>query len=330
MLAPAMITADELLTRLRDASDDAPTARLTAVLVDDVLARPVRELVEPSAVAAAARDVIRAWTASDDGVAKVVADIERARTLLGMHAGTLGEPLPAPLREGLRELVQLPLVARREAVLKLLDRPSFRQVLRGQLVGTLVDFGRKAASPVSDNALARGLGGLGKLAGQIARPSPLGAIASAVSGEVERQIEKRASDFADTAVAGILAGIADQASDPAKAAQQAAMRLELLEGLLALTGTDLSALAESGVGAQVAVVRKALTGWSTEPSFLETVEKPLALVMALEAERPLGELLAALGMRDAVGAHARVYVRKALAHLVATDAFGAWLREAMA
>jgi hypothetical protein len=215
--------------------------------------------------------------------------------------------------------------ARREAVLRLLDRPGVKQVLRAQLAHTLADFGRRATSPVSDNALARGLGGLGKLAGQIARPSPLGAIASAVSGEVERQVEKRASDFADTAVAGVLAGIAEQASDPARAAQQAALRLELLDGLLSLTGGDLSELAHGGVPAQVATVRKALAAWVASAEFARDVEQPLAWILAREGERTVGALLDDLAIRGPVRLHACRAVRAAVARLVETDAFVAWL-----
>ncbi len=238
-----MPSASELLTRLRDPSDDGPSARLAALVVDDVLATPVARLVEPGLVVAAVRDSLRAWTSSDAAAASVVQRLEVARAWLSGHDGAVGDRVPTALRDGARTFVQLPMPARREAVLRLLDRPGVKQVIRAQLAQTLADFGRRAASPVSDNALARGLGGLGKLAGQIARPSPLGAIASAVSGEVERQVEKRASEFADTAVAGVLAGIAEQASDPARATQQAALRLELLDGLLALTGSDVAELA---------------------------------------------------------------------------------------
>ncbi len=324
-----MTSPDELLARLRDGSDDSPSARLAALLVDDVLARPLHELVETTAIATATRDALLAWTASDAGAARVVADLERARTLAGAQRGPVGELLPVPVRVALRDLAKLPVVARRDAVLKLVDRPSLRQAIRGQLVRTLVDFGRKVSSPVSDNPIARGLGGLGKLAGQIAKPSPLGAIASAVSGEVERQIDKRASDFADTAVAGILSGIADQASDPANVASQAALRLELLEGLLGLTGADLGALAEGNVAEQVAIARRALAAWAADPAFVATIEGPIQLALALEAARTIGDLLDGLGVRAAVTGHARGFVRRAIGHVVQTEAFATWLSLAM-
>jgi hypothetical protein len=322
-----MPTAAEILARLRDPSDEGAAARLAALVVDDVLGTPLAQVVDPAAVVEGLRELLRACTSSDAAASHVVARLEGGRAWLAARDGAVGDLVPAPVRDGLRSFVQLPMPARREAVMRLLDRQGFKQVIRAQLVQTLADFGRRAASPVSDNALARGLGGLGKLGGQIAGRSPLGAIASAVSGEVERQVEKRASDFADTAVAGVLAGIAEQASDPARAKQQAALRLELLEGLLALTGADLGELAHGSVPAQVATVRQALAAWSASAEFVRDVQAPLAWLVAQEGERPLGALLDDLAVREPVMLHARRVVRAHTAHLVASDAFVVWLGE---
>ena len=323
------ISPAELLARLRDTSDDAPSARLAALLVEDTLARPVRELVDPTLVATAVQSALLAWTESEPGVAHVVARAERGRAMASVHDRPVSDLVPAAVQGGLRELVQLPFVARRGAVMKLLDRQSFRQLVRAQLVQTLVDFGRRAASPVSDNPIARGLGGLGKLAGQIAKPSGLSAIASAVSNEVERQVEKRANDFADTAVTGIISGIADQASDPSRAAQQAALRLELVEGVLALTGADLGELARGNLDRQVGVARKALAAWAAKGDLARDVEAPLRFIVEMEGARPLGALLGELGVLEPVSIHARAFVRAALARVVAGEAFVAWLEQTM-
>ena len=47
MLPSPMVTAAELLARLRDPSEQGPSGKLAALLVQDVLARPVRELLDP-------------------------------------------------------------------------------------------------------------------------------------------------------------------------------------------------------------------------------------------------------------------------------------------
>jgi hypothetical protein len=272
-------------------------------------------------------EAVRAAASSDAAARHLVDRLEEARKELAGHRGPVGGLVPPALAEGARRLAQLPFSVRREAVLRVLDRPGFRQVVRAQLVQTLSEFGRKAASPVSDNALARGLGGLGKLAGQIAKPSPLGAIASAVSGEVERQVEKRANDFADSAVAGVVASIADQASDPGRAAQQAELRVEILEGVLALTGPDLSEVAKGTLDTQVTIARGALGAWVASPGFEGDVKAALARIVGGEGARPLGEVLADLGLREAVEKHAARVLRARLAHVVAGDAFAAWLAD---
>jgi hypothetical protein len=324
-----MTTAAELLTRLRDASDQGPSARLATLLVEDALSRPVRDLVDPGRAAQALQEGLLAWTASDAGVAQVVAEVERLRARASAHGQPVSSIVPQAVQQTARGIAKLPMVPGRDAVMKLLDRPSFRQVIRGQLIETLAEFGRKATSPVADNPIARGLGGLGKLAGQIAKPSGLGAIASAVSSEVERHVEKRATDFADNAVGGIIAGIAEQASDPGRAAQQAALRVELLDGILALTGKDVGELARGSVDEQVSLVRKGLTDWGKDGGLGRDAEALIRLALEREGERPLGAVLGALGVLEPVSRHACAYVRAALARVVSAEPFAAWLEAAM-
>jgi hypothetical protein len=322
-----MPDAHDLLARLRDPAAGAAADRLAALLVEDALGRTLVEIAPPAAVAEALRDGLRALTASDAAEARIVRDAEEAMRELGAHKGPVDDLVPPALAEGLRELVQLRAEPKRDAVLKLLDRDPLRAILRAQVVDTLIAFGRKAASPVADNAIARGIGGLGKLAlGQLAsRPSPLGSLANAVSGEVERQVEKRATDFADTAVAGILEGLADQVSNPARAAEQAAVRLALLDGFLELSGADLAELTQVNVGARVKVVRKAAAAWVADPAFLTDATALLTKLAAKDAGRTLREILDDLGLTDTVRTHARATAKRWIEAVVATDAFAAWV-----
>ena len=204
--------------RLLDASPEGASARLAALLVEEALGQTIGELVDVRFAAAALKDVLRAFAASDTAGARVVAALNVGEKLLDAEKRPLGAVISASLKAGARDLAAVPLTPPRDVIAKLLDREPLKKLLRAQVTDTLVAFGRRAASPVADNAIARGLGGLGKLAmGQAGKPGAFGALANAVSGEVERQVEKRAADFADTAVAGILDGLAEQISDPARA-----------------------------------------------------------------------------------------------------------------
>jgi hypothetical protein len=200
------------------------------------------------------------------------------------------------------------------------------------MIDALAAFGRRAASPVAESSLARGIGGISKLALAPlgSRQSPLARVASAVSGEVERQVERRATDFADTAVAGILAGIIEQASDPARQDEQAAFRASLVDGLLELTGVDLAEVVRSQTPERVEVLRAALASWSTTPDFARDLQLVVEGLMAEDAARPLGDLLEEIGIRAVVATHATAYVERTVMRLVSTSAFERWLDELLA
>jgi hypothetical protein len=315
-----------LLERLRDPSENGAAARLAGLLVEDALARTAFELVDVRFTAAALRDAVRALTSSDAATARIVAAITAAEAAVAAEARPFGALLPAPLGLAARELASLPSTPPRDVVIKLLDREPLKKLLRAQVTDTLIAFGRRAASPVSDNPIARGLGGLGKRAlGAGGKSGALGALASAVSGEVERQVEKRANDFADTAVAGILEGLADQISDPTRAREQSAMRLALLDGLLELTGAEAAQLVRAPAVDRVAAVRKALAAWSAQDSFEGDIETVVTAALAGDGGRTLGEIVADLGLRDVVATRARELVQRRLSPFVQGEAFAKWL-----
>ena len=192
-----------LLAKLRDPAADGAGTRLAEVLVADAMERTIGELVDVRFAAAALKDAVRAFAASDAAEARVARAMADGEKVLAAQKRPVGAAVPAALKKGARELAAVPQTPSRDVVFRLLDREPVKKLLRAQVIDTLVAFGRKAASPVADNPLARGLGGLGKLAmGQASKQGAFGALASAVSGEVERQVEKRATDFADTAVCG--------------------------------------------------------------------------------------------------------------------------------
>ena len=323
-----MADAKAVLGKLRDPSAEGAAARLAALLVEDALGRTLGELIDVKFAAGALREGLRAFASSDAAAARVAELIAEGEKTLAAEKRTIATLLPASLRTGAHDFAALPLPPPAEVIEKLLDREPLKKLLRAQVVDTLIAFGKRAASPVADNAIARGLGGLSKLAlGQANKPSAFGAIANAVSGEVERQVEKRATDFADTAVAGILDGISAQLSDPARAKEQAAMRLALLDGFLELTGAEVAQLGRGPVAERVAVARKTLTAWTAEATFETEVEALVKTVLAKEAARPLGDVLADLGLKDFAAAKAKELVQRRIAAFVGGDAFAEWLGE---
>jgi len=325
-----MADSSQILSRLR--APNGPAAGLAALIVTDVLARPLGEIVDPLVVAGAVRDVLVAWTASDAAAQRIVERIQKRNAALAAAGRPVGAIVPPPLADGLRALARLPTTPSHDALLKLLDRPPVKRLLRAQVIETLAAFGRRAASPVADSSLARGLGGISKRAlGQIASgPGAISRVANAVSGEVERQVEKRAAEFADTAVAGILAGIAGQATDATWREEQAAIRVAIVDGLLEMCWADLVAFAPGDAPSQVDAVRVALAAWARSADLLPTLEAAIRTAMDDDVRRPLGDLLADFALRDVVAIHATAWVERAVVHLIAGDAFAGWLAELLA
>ena len=322
-----MVDVNAVLERLRDPSAEGAAGRLAWLLVDDALGRTLSDLLDVRLFAAALREGIRAFASSDAAAARMAAIVEEGEKTLAAEKRTIGALLPASLKTGAHDFAALALTPPGDVIEKLLDREPVKKLLRAQVIDTLIAFGRKAASPVADNPIARGLGGLSKLAlGQGGKPSAFGAIANAVSGEVERQVEKRATDFADIAVAGILDGISAQLSDPARAKEQAALRLALLDGFLELTGAEVATLGRGPTAARVAVARKTLAAWAAEETFEAEVEALATALLAKDVGRTLGDVLRDLGLEDVVSEKAREIVRRRVAAFVAGERFAEWLQ----
>ena len=312
-----MVDVNAVLERLRDPSAEGAAGRLAWLLVDDALGRTLSDLLDVRFFAAALREGIRAFASSDAAAARMAAIVEEGEKTLAAEKRTIGA----------LDFAALALTPPGDVIEKLLDREPVKKLLRAQVIDTLIAFGRKAASPVADNPIARGLGGLSKLAlGQGGKPSAFGAIANAVSGEVERQVEKRATDFADIAVAGILDGISAQLSDPARAKEQAALRLALLDGFLELTGAEVATLGRGPTAARVAVARKTLAAWAAEETFEAELEALATALLAKDVGRTLGDVLRDLGLEDVVSEKAREIVRRRVAAFVAGERFAEWLQ----
>jgi hypothetical protein len=301
---------------------------LASLVVDDALGRPVGDLLDIPDAVAAAREALVALTSSDAAANRLIERAQKIGAVVAAEERELGTILPTPLAAGMHAVARLPVTPSASALLKLLDRPPVRRLLRAQVIETLAAFGRRAASPVADSPIGRGIGGISKRAMKIASgPGALSRVANAVSGEVERQVEKRAADFADTAVEGILEGLVEQATDALHREDQAAVRVAVVDGLLEMTGADLASLVPGHPSSRVDAVRSALAAWSSHPAFAANLDEAIRTVLAGDVHRPLGDLLADFALRDVVANHAIEAVDRAIAHLVAGAPFERWLTE---
>ena len=208
-----MLSATDVLARLRD--QPARAAELAQVLIDAVLAAPVREFIEPARVVPALVAGLQAGVVHarpERLAAALAARQDRAVA----RPGPLAERLPP----GLARVVQ--------AALRRPFTPSRELVLRTILQTTILDFATRLRSAMPDTGWIPGAGIRSKLMG-VAK-----GVASVVGAEVERQLEDRVRSFVDGALGRALDMIVERASDPRFAADMATWRGDAARSLLEL------------------------------------------------------------------------------------------------
>jgi len=316
-----------ILDRLRDPSDDALTS-LVSLIVDDAMGRPMGDVVDAERWPRLVAEIAGAWAGSDAAEERLVQAVLDGVDALDELDGVLGDLLPQSVVDGLRALMRRPYSPSRELVLRVIDQPPVRKLLREILMDAVTGFAKKARTASEASAVGGLASGLGRFAKR--KAGTLGAIAgdmaSAVGSEVERQVEKRASDFVDGALGQAIARMADQIADPARAEDQAALRTALLESALTLTGPELAAeLRSSDPPALGRLARSSLSGWIRGDGFEEQIAGWLTDLVAAEGTRTLGETLDELALRGTVADVARELLLDHARHLVTTDAFGRWM-----
>lgn len=321
------------LERLRSDEAGGPLDRLADLIVDDLLARPVREVLDPRWIAELARDGLRAWLASGAAEARVLLAVEDGLVRLEGSDRSLEELLPPELVAGIRGLSDRPYQPQGNLLRSILDREPVRALIRDLLVHALVGFAKRLGSPVTDSKLARGLGGLGRFAKEQAkaRAGAIGAVATAIGDEFERQAERRAAEFADTALSGVISQLIERLTRPGTSPEQSALRRALLDSVLALRGPELAAeLRRADPKLVAASVRRVLGEWAGREDLPDRLASAFALVLAREGDRTVGESLDSLELRGPTRELTKRAILRRLAPLVGGDAFGAWLGETMA
>lgn len=318
----------DLLSALRDPREDAPTAQLAALILDDLLGRPVADVLKTQALASSGIEVLANWIRSPLAEVRLLEAWRSGIEALGAQPQNLGDLAPDELRRALEQLASQHYSPDRELVRMLLDRPPVREVFRDLLTETLSAFGKKmsAGGPAGGalGALGKISGGRGPVGGLLGR---VGGVATAVSGEVERQLERRVPEFVDSGLSQILQRFVDLLSDPARAAEQAGVRLALLEGLWELRCSDLAAeLTRLDEDAAATVLRKSLGAWLDRDDAEAQVTAWLDGALASYGDRDVRSVLAELDLADVFERQAVPVAHQAALRLFATDAFGEWLK----
>lgn len=230
-------------------------ARLSDVILEAWLKESVGALFPPELVAKVLREAALFHLRSahaEDSMVVVIAAAQRYLANLGegFSAGPgqarLRDALPKEVLALLRALLSLPYTPNRAWLVGILSREPFRRLNREIMLGTLLDYSRRLRTTVADGGLGKGLGALGRLAGEAVKKSTsaLGSIApgmtSAIQDEFEQKMQRRTAEFAEGAVDEMVQRVATTLTDPLRAAEHTELKLALLDFVLDLRGAEVA------------------------------------------------------------------------------------------
>lgn len=286
--------------------------RLVDLLLNDLLDRPVHELVDPGWLAAQLAATAR--QAADD---PKVEQFFRERVRAAKAQAAPGAPqIPKALSEPLREVLARPYVPSREIVGRLLNHSTARMLLTNLFQDVLVGFAKKlkpAAAPKMSSGFA-GLRGLQRIGEGLSH---------LVGEEFEAHVELRAREFMDAGVQRLVEEMADHLCDPKHIGEYGAWRAHGLDVLLA---TDMEQLVaevdkldpESLVATGAALVR----GVASQDALVAQLEAILQTAMSESGGRSARELLGGI---EAHGVELiRSVMRERARALIDTPAFTQW------
>jgi hypothetical protein len=317
-----MKLADRALKRLRDPESGA-VAELAALLVDEAVSTPIREVARPAWLASQVAAGLEALVGGDAPRERLAARTRDTLADWATDRRPLREALPREVDAPLRQALSHPYVPREELVWRLLDQQVFRSLMSEVLEGTLKRF-RKRVSGVDEKLF----GGLGKRAAQRGR-GLFGGVAEglvgAVADEVESQFEKRLAEFLASATGEGLRVVARHLANEEHAASYAAVRVALLDTVLDMPIADLAAEIDGmDPMAYVDVAVEALRGELSRDDFVSRTEQRIAGLLDEVGDGTLGAWLDEAGLREVWTRSTTELLADQLGRVVATERFAGW------
>jgi hypothetical protein len=285
--------------------------RLIDLLVDDLLARPIGELVAPRAAAESFRRLVLAVSASDAAVLRILQPVLAYAEAVHEEKKRVRDLLPAEINATIHDLAEWPYTPDRHVVSKLLASEPVKEFARGLVSESIEAFTGKLKTPLA------GITGLGKAVG-------LGGLMGAATDRLSRG----SSDMIDAALDALLAKLVDQMCDPKNARSQAELRVAFLDSGLALRARDVARELERARPVELSeVVRKHVHAWATRPEATDDVVKLIDAAIAADFTQPLGEAATAWGIHAAVRAALHDALGRLLLPFLQSPAFAAWQKE---
>ncbi len=313
-----MPSADALLSHLR--SDPTALAQLVELVLDDLLARPVSELIEPEWVAGRVVEGLRASADDTRTEAWVRTQLQGALERAESQEGPLRPRVPGELIGPVKDLLRRPYTPDPVIIRALLDHRAMRSLLRAVLSETLTEFAKTIKSAVPQKNPLPSRGRLGNLLGAAQ------GVAMVVGAELERQLEGKVQAFLDGAIARSLDLSVDRMCAPDFADDFGAWRADSVEALLDLPleryRRELEKLDPDALVGEVAAMLRAVARWDGLES---AVQAGLEASVREAGTRSARDFLAGSGLEEGWRPHVQALMSERAQELVQTDGFADWL-----
>lgn len=291
---------------------------------------PLRAIATPRWIAGQIVAVLEAGTHDGTLESWLRERITAERVRFSTDTSRVREWVPAEAVDPLRRMLRQEYSPNAEFLLRIIDQPALRGLVRVVLGETVARFRKRLGSV--DSGL---LGGIGKRAAERGRGlfgnvgrnfgGMAEGIVEAVKEEVEVSFDNKIKDFLQGATHEAMRTIANYIANPEHAASFGELRLGILDVLLDATLAELATEAgkmqpEEVVGVVVGAVRSSVS----DPAFVEKTTQRVSAVLDGAGDGTLGAWLAEVGLLDVWTETTTELVADRLKAVVATPAFDTW------
>ncbi|HSD10820.1 MAG TPA: hypothetical protein VLF14_07535 [Candidatus Binatia bacterium] len=311
--------------------------RGVTLVVDFVLARPVRDFVDPEGLIRLLVDSLQS-----ESLVQVIRD--RAPRIWSRHVGRsrrqrlpLAAALPEKVRSRLREVVAATRPPPGRWTRNAVDPVLVRKLIAPVIQDVLLAFTRELPLPVFGSGLSSwpGIGTMaalssrvreeiGRRAGQVADAGR--AVLGGIGIDLEGQIEVATREFSQTAERGFREALAKRIETAEGRALLGEIQGQVLDRLLAARFDELHEDVESLPWSELAeLAAPALDHLRRQPFVGHALREEIDAWLATDGGRPLRTLLDELGLLGPVRRHALSRADELARKLFASTAFARWL-----
>lgn len=310
-----------VLERLR--GEPARVEALVGLVMDDLLSRPVPELVDPAWLSARLVEGLRASATDARTEAWIRERIDAARAQLKGQTRRPREAVPEEIVGAARDLLRRPYIPEEDLIGRLLDHRAVGNLLREVLQTALLDFATRMRPPVPPPKLPSSRR-LSKLVG-VAQE-----VAGVVGQGVEKQLEGKVRAFVDGAIAGSVNRMVKHLCSPERAEELAEWRSDALDVLLDVPVDrwllELDKLDPDGLVTDLAALLRAV---ANSDGLADQIEVALEAVVEESGDRSARDFLEGSGLEEGWRPHLEALAVERTRAVIATDAFESWLTALM-